>query len=118
MKNQIQNDTQIRKFDIYYVDLSPNIGSEQGGIRPCVIIQNDMGNKFSPTTLIAPCTTKRTKHKLPTHITFFIDGVWNCLLLEQIRSVDKQRLCGYIGTITNEKLQEKINKGIKISFAL
>ena len=87
---------QINRGDIYYADLSPVVGSEQGGVRPVLVIQNDVGNKFSPTVIIAAITSQLTKAKLPTHIelkkekyNLFKDSV---VLLEQIRTLDKRRL--------------------------
>ncbi len=105
----------IRRGEIYYADLSPVVGSEQGGVRPVVIIQNDKGNQYSPTTIIAPITS-RTKTKIPTHV--FINN--SCLknqsiiLLEQIRIIDKSRLIEYIGKLTQDEIS-KINTAIAIS---
>ena len=89
----------IKRNEIYYADLNPVIGSEQGGVRPVLVIQNDMGNKYSPTTIVAAITSRQNKTKLPTHIeigekVFEKDSV---VLLEQIRTVDKSRLKEYVG---------------------
>jgi mRNA interferase MazF len=101
---------QISRGDIYYADLSPVIGSEQGGIRPVLIIQNDVGNRYSPTVVVAAITSKiGSKKPLPTHITLntkLLDKN-SIVLLEQIRTIDKSRLGKYIG-----KLDEKYMKGI------
>lgn len=104
--------------EIYYADLSPVKGSEQGGIRPVLIIQNDVGNKHSPTTIVACLTTKCTeKHRLPTHIMLSKDcGLPkdSMALLEQIRTIDKSRLSNKIGRISEEDMR-KIEKGLLIS---
>ena len=94
---------QIRRGDIFYADLSPVIGSEQGGIRPVLIIQNDIGNKASPTVIIAAITSKGKKKGLPTHVTIKLeDGSLpkeSMAMLEQIRTIDKDRLIKYVGRI-------------------
>lgn len=111
----------INKGDIYYAILDPIIGSEQNGTRPVVIIQNDIGNKYSPTVLVAPLSSReRNKHKIPTHS--FIKANNNIkhdsiVLLEQIRVLDKSRLISYIGTLTEKQIKD-IDKRIKISFNL
>ena len=110
----------IKRGDIYYADLSPVVGSEQGGLRPVLIIQNDVGNKYSPTVIAAAITSQINKAKIPTHIELGMtygltkDSV---LLLEQIRTLDKRRLKEFMGTVSKEVMQE-IDKGLKISFAL
>lgn len=97
----------VKRGEIYYADLSPVVGSEQGGVRPAVIIQNDTGNKYSPTTIVAPITSRK-KARLPTHV--LIDN--SCLkhasliLLEQIRIIDKTRLRECIGKLTEEELRK------------
>ena len=112
---------QIKRGDIYYADLSPVIGSEQGGVRPVVIVQNDVGNKFSPTVIISAITSQINKAKLPTHIE--IDASrYNLIknsvvLLEQIRTIDKKRLREKISHIDNS-LMEKVNEGLKISLSV
>ena len=111
----------IRRGDIYYADLRPVIGSEQGGVRPVLIIQNDIGNKHSPTVICAAITSKMNKAKLPTHVELSArqcdmvkDSV---ILLEQLRTIDKQRLREKICHIDGE-LQEKVNQALKISLEL
>ena len=111
----------IRRGDIYYADLRPVIGSEQGGIRPVLIIQNDTGNKHSPTVIIAAITSKMNKAKLPTHIEL-ASSVYglskdSVVLLEQIRTIDKKRLRERIGHIDDVTMQ-RINSAIHISFGL
>lgn len=111
----------IRRGDIFYADLSPVVGSEQGGVRPVLIIQNDMGNKYSPTVICAAITSRMNKAKLPTHIALAAakcalpkDSV---VLLEQIRTIDKQRLrekvCHLDGTI-----METVNQSLCVSLGL
>ena len=111
----------MKRGDVYYADLRPVIGSEQGGIRPVLIIQNDIGNKHSPTVICAAITSKLTKHKLPTHIDLACakyemvkDSV---ILLEQIRTIDKQRLREKIGKL-DELQMIKVNDAISVSFGL
>lgn len=105
------------KGEIYYADLSGTVGSEQGGLRPVVIVQNNKGNKNAPTTQIAPMTTRMTKHKIPTHI--YCDdkclAAPSIILCEQIRTIDKSRLTKKIGTLSQKDI-ERINKAIRISF--
>ena len=105
-----------KRGQVYYADLSPVIGCEQGGMRPVVIIQNDMGNLHSPTTIIAPVTSVLTKSKLPTHIDLplFKDSV---VLMEQIKTIDKRRLKRLIATV-DENTMNKIDKAIKISLGV
>ena len=111
----------IRRGDVYYADLNPVIGSEQGGVRPVVIIQNDIGNKYSPTVIVAAITSKIDKAKLPTHVeikstecNLDIDSV---ILLEQIRTLDKRRLQRQI-THLEQEIVEKINDALEISLGL
>lgn len=110
----------IKRGQIYYADLSPVVGSEQGGYRPVLIIQNDMGNRYSPTTIAAVITTRKTKANLPTHIWLNAEcglpkeSMVEC---EQVRTLDKKRLKDFMGTVSKEVMQE-IDKGLKISFAL
>ena len=112
---------QVKRGDIFYADLSPVIGSEQGGIRPVLVVQNDVGNKFSPTVICAAITSKINKAKLPTHVE--IDAAEyelvknSVILLEQIRTIDKRRLKEKICHL-DESLMNQVDKGIKISFAL
>lgn len=105
--------------DIYYADLDPVLGSEQGGIRPVLIIQNDAGNRFSPTVIVAAITSAK-KNNLPTHIALDpIEGLYkkSVVLLEQVRTLDKRRLKNKIGTISQENLQ-KVNEALMISVGL
>lgn len=108
----------ISKGDIYYASLDPIVGSEQNGTRPVVIIQNDIGNKYSPTVLVAPLTSKvKSKHNLPTHVLVKSEYIKNnsIVLLEQIRVLDKSRLISYVDTLTKEKIK-KLDIGIIKSF--
>ncbi len=111
----------IRRGDIYYADLRPVVGSEQGGVRPVLIIQNDVGNKHSPTVICAAITSKMNKAKLPTHVELSAkqcdmvkDSV---ILLEQLRTIDKQRLREKICHIDGE-LTERGNQALRISLEL
>ena len=111
----------IKRGDIYYADLSPVIGSEQGGVRPVLVVQNDIGNKYSPTVIAAAITSQINKAKLPTHIEISAleygllkDSV---ILLEQIRTIDKKRLREKIGRLDDE-LMDKVNEALSISFGL
>jgi len=111
----------IKRGDIYYANLNPVIGSEQGGMRPVLIISNDIGNKHSPTVIIAAITSRtRTEAKLPTHISvkdFESLDKDSIILLEQIRTVDKQRLQDYVGTIP-ELSMSRVDKALAISISL
>lgn len=111
----------MRRGDVYYADLRPVIGSEQGGIRPVVIIQNDIGNKHSPTVICAAITSKMNKAKLPTHIELSArdyamvkDSV---ILLEQLRTIDKKRLKDRICHL-DENMMRKVDKALSISLEL
>lgn len=112
----------IKRGDMFYADLSPVIGSEQGGIRPVLIIQNDMGNKYSPTVIAAAITSQLNKNKLPTHIEIDSEEFGlksdSVVLAEQIRTIDKSRLKEKIGHIDDEKVMDKINNAIGVSFGL
>ena len=112
----------IKRGDMFYADLSPVIGSEQGGIRPVLIIQNDTGNKYSPTVIAAAITSQTGKNKLPTHIEIGSDNNGlksdSVVLAEQIRTIDKSRLKEKIGHINDNKLMNKVNNAIGISFGL
>ena len=112
---------QVKRGDIYYADLSPVVGSEQGGIRPVLIIQNDVGNRYSPTVICAAITSRMNKAKLPTHIEIdsrrcqiMKDSV---ILLEQIRTIDKQRLKDMIGHLDKERMRS-VDEAIRVSLAL
>ena len=111
----------IKRGDMFYADLSPVVGSEQGGIRPVLIIQNDTGNKYSPTVIAAAITSQTSKTKLPTHIEIGLENgglkADSVILTEQIRTIDKSRLKEKIGHI-NGPLMEKVNDAIGISFGL
>lgn len=111
----------IRRGDMYYADLSPVVGSEQGGIRPVLIVQNDIGNKYSPTVIAAAITSQINKAKLPTHIEISAQEYGlqrdSVILLEQIRTIDKKRLREKIGHL-DEDLMEKVNEAIGVSFGL
>ena len=113
---------QIRRGDMYYADLSPVVGSEQGGIRPVVIIQNDMGNKYSPTVITAAITSKLEKTKLPTHIEITSQDaglkVDSVVLAEQVRTIDKSRLKEKIGHIEDKALMNQIDGALGLSIGL
>ena len=106
----------VFKGDVYYADLNPVIGSEQGGVRPVVILQNDIGNKYSPTTIVAPMTTK-SKTYVPMHVKLKEDFLAqnSILLLEQIRTIDKRRLLSKMGSISQES-QDQIDKVLDKNF--
>lgn len=111
----------VRRGDIYYADLSPVVGSEQGGLRPVLIIQNDIGNRYSPTVIAAAITSRMSKTHLPTHIDVFADRVGlakdSVILLEQIRTLDKRRLREKMGHL-DEGMMNEVNTAIAISFGL
>ena len=111
----------IKRGDIYYADLSPVVGSEQGGIRPVLIVQNNVGNRFSPTVIAAAITSQQSKAKLPTHIPLFANTAGlardSVVLLEQVRTIDKRRLIEKMGTV-DENSMDAINNAISISFGL
>lgn len=111
----------IKRGDIIYADLSPVIGSEQGGVRPVLIIQNDIGNKYSPTVIIAAITSQINKAKLPTHIEIKAQEYGlpkdSVVLLEQIRTIDKKRLREKIGHFDDE-MMDRVNDCLKISMGL
>ena len=110
---------EIKRNEIYYADLNPVKGSEQGGIRPVLVIQNDTGNKHSPTTIVAAITSKEEKAKLPTHDEAGSCGVErkSLALLEQIRTIDKSRLIKYVGELDGATVKD-INEAIGISLGL
>ena len=111
----------IRRGDIFYADLSPVIGSEQGGLRPVLIVQNDVGNRYSPTVIAAAITSKMSKNKLPTHIDISAPEVGlakdSVILLEQIRTLDKQRLKEKMGHLDDATMRV-VNNAIQVSFGL
>ena len=112
----------VKRGDMFYADLSPVIGSEQGGIRPVVIIQNDIGNRHSPTVIAAAITSQTGKNKLPTHIEIGSDDNGlksdSVVLTEQIRTIDKSRLKEKIGHISDDMVMNKINNALGVSFGL
>ncbi len=109
----------IKRGDMYYADLSPVVGSEQGGIRPVLIVQNDVGNKYSPTVIAVAITSQVNKSKLPTHIELNSQNYGlskdSVILAEQIRTIDKTRLKDRIGHI-DENLMNKVNEALGVSF--
>mgnify|MGYP003316862529 CR=1 FL=1 len=117
----------VKRGDIYYADLSPVIGSEQGGLRPVLIIQNDIGNKYSPTVIAAAITSRLGKNRLPTHIDVCRHDTEDeenyglsknsVILLEQIRTLDKRRLKEKMGHL-DERVMRQVNDAISISFGL
>ena len=116
---KLQN-KQVHRGELFYCDLGTTLGSEQGGIRPVLILQNDVGNRFSPTTIVAPLTTKLGKAILPTHVLIkkqqglTSDSI---ILLEQIRTIDKNRLRGYVGTLDRDAMNE-IGRAVEISMGI
>lgn len=111
----------IKRGDIYYADLSPVVGSEQGGLRPVLIVQNDVGNRYSPTVIAAAITSRMSKAKLPTHIDVCAHTVGlsrdSVILLEQIRTLDKRRLKEKMGHL-DEVTMHHVNDAISVSFGL
>ena len=111
----------IKRGDIYYADLSPVIGSEQGGIRPVLIIQNDVGNKYSPTVIAAAITSQKEKANLPTHIKVEAEDCGlskdSIVLLEQVRTIDKKRLREKMGTLDIEAMGQ-VDRALSVSFGL
>jgi len=111
----------VKRGDIFYADLSPVIGSEQGGIRPVLIVQNDVGNKYSPTVIIAAITSQINKAKMPTHIELSNNEYGlskdSVILAEQVRTIDKKRLKEKIGHL-DEALMTQIDTALKISFGI
>ena len=111
----------VKRGDIYYADLSPVVGSEQGGLRPVLIIQNDVGNRYSPTVIAAAITSRLDKTKLPTHIDIAAQKVGlakdSVVLLEQIRTLDKRRLKEKMGHL-DESMMNDVNTAIAVSFGL
>lgn len=111
----------VKRGDVYFADLSPVVGSEQGGVRPVLILQNDIGNRFSPTVIVAAITAQIQKAKLPTHVEIDTKRYGlerdSVILLEQIRTIDKQRLTDKI-THLDEEVMEKIDDALQISLGL
>ena len=113
----------MKMFDIYYANLSQNtVSSEQGGVRPVVVIQNDIGNKYSPTVIAAAITSQVGKNRLPTHIEINSENIGlksdSVILAEQIRTIDKSRLKEKIGHIEDRDIMNRVNSAIGISFGL
>ncbi len=110
----------VKRGDIYYADLSPVVGSEQGGVRPVLIIQNDVGNRYSPTVIAAAITSQQDKTSLPTHIKVSAgcglakDSV---ILLEQVRTIDKRRLKEKMGVLDTPAM-DKVDKALEVSFGI
>jgi len=111
----------VKRGDIFYADLSPVVDSEQGGVRPVLVVQNDVGNKFSPTVIISAITSQINKAKLPTHIEITADEYGlakdSVILLEQIRTIDKRRLKEKIGRL-DEELMQMVDDALTVSFGL
>ncbi len=111
----------IKRGDIFYAQLSPVVGSEQGGTRPVLILQNDIGNQYSPTTIVAAITSQISKAKLPTHveISSSLSGLTrdSVVLLEQIRTIDKSRLLQRVSSL-NEEMMDEVKKAVEISLGL
>lgn len=109
----------IKRGEIYYADLSPAVGSEQDGLRPVIVLQNDMGNKHGPTTIVAAITSRESKAHLPTHVKISTDGLKasSIVLLEQIRTIDKSRLEQYVGRAEKDTIG-RIDHAIISSFGL
>ena len=111
------NERHIRRGEVYYADLRPTVGSEQDGVRPVLVIQNDAGNKRSPTVIVAAITSRQTKPHIPTHV-----GVGrvpqmdsrSIVLLEQVRTIDKSRLRDYVGSLSPDTMR-RVDKAVKIS---
>ncbi len=111
----------VKRGDIYYADLSPVIGSEQGGVRPVLIIQNDVGNRYSPTVIAAAITSQQDKTRLPTHIKVSADDCGlakdSIVLLEQVRTIDKQRLKERMGSL-GVGAMDRVDQALSVSFGL
>ena len=118
---KVNTNLEIKRGYLYYADLSPVVGSEQGGIRPVLIIQNDIGNKYSPTVIVAAITSQINKAKLPTHIEISANenglNKDSVILLEQIRTIDKKRLREKIGCL-DKNMMLKVNNSLQISLGL
>ena len=110
---------EIKRGEIYYANLSPVVGSQQDGIRPVLILQNDTENKYSPTTIIAAITSKIDKSHLPTHVNIFTEGLEtdSIVLLEQVRTIDKTRLTEYVGQL-DKLMMVAIDRAIVVSFGI
>ncbi len=112
--------TEIKKGNIFYADMQGAIGSEQAGLRPCVVISNNIGNKYSPCVIVAMVTSKLDKPKLPTHVMLPADyglSAKSIILCEQIRTIDKRRLKNFLGNLPLNKIEE-VDKALNVSFGL
>lgn len=111
----------VKKGDLYFADLSPVIGSEQGGVRPVLVVQNNVGNKYSPTIIVAAVTSQRNKANLPTHVEIKAEGNGlsknSVVLLEQLRTIDKKRLKERIGSIDQTRLPD-VNEALGVSLGI
>ena len=111
----------VKRGEIYYADLSPVVGSEQGGVRPVLIVQNDIGNKFSPTVIAAAITSQKDKSRLPTHISLSAEHCGlsrdSVVLLEQIRTLDKRRLKERMGKLDTQSMYD-VDRALSVSFGL
>ena len=118
---KVNTNLDIKRGYLYYADLSPVVGSEQGGVRPVLIIQNDIGNKYSPTVIVAAITSQINKAKLPTHIEIsaheYVLNKDSVILLEQIRTIDKKRLREKIGCL-DKNMMLKVDNSLQISLGL
>lgn len=114
-------DNSVKRGDIYYADLSPVVGSEQGGIRPVLIVQNNVGNRYSPTVIAAAITSQINKAKMPTHIELNAQNFGltkdSVILMEQIRTIDKKRLKEKMGCL-DETYMNRVNEALAVSFGL
>ena len=112
-------DRAVKRGDLVYLNFDPIIGSEQGGPRPAVVVQNDVGNKHAPTVIIAPITSKNKKTNMPTHVKLISQFLErnSMVLLEQIKTIDKSRIESYIGTLTDEEMK-MIDKALRISLGM
>lgn len=121
MRKERKGKMTIKRGEIYYADLSPVVGSEQGGIRPVLIVQNDTGNRYSPTVIAAAITSQQEKTKLPTHISVKTSesGLLknSIILLEQVRTIDKTRLKEKMGDLDKESM-DMVNRALSVSFGL
>lgn len=112
----------VKRGDMFYADLSPVVGSEQGGVRPVLVIQNNVGNKYSPTVIVSAITSQLNKSKLPTHIELDSEEFGlksdSIILTEQIRTIDKSRLKEKIGHINDTQVMSKIDNALGVSFGL
>ena len=112
---------QVRKGDIFFADLSPVVGSEQGGVRPVLVVQNDIGNRFSPTIIVAAVTSQTNKAKLPTHVPISAEGNGlsrdSVVLLEQHRKIDKKRLREHIGTVGTNVI-DVVDEALSVSLGI